>query len=115
MADWSRGAAIVLLVGAGAELLDSRPGWSGGKTNAPGVGALLPSASLPPEAPGWERNGDRRRLADVPALGLGPRGRAGRAGVGYEVGEKPGWRRAARVPDESRSLTARVSGIPTPG
>ncbi len=34
IADWSRGAPIVLLCAARPELLDVRPGWGGGKPNA---------------------------------------------------------------------------------
>ena len=34
IADWSRDAAIVLLCMARPDLLDVRPGWAGGKTNA---------------------------------------------------------------------------------
>ena len=34
VADWSRGAPILLLCIARAELLDARPAWSGGKLNA---------------------------------------------------------------------------------
>jgi hypothetical protein len=34
VADWSRGAAILLLCLARPELLDVRPGWAGGKLNA---------------------------------------------------------------------------------
>jgi len=37
VADWSRGAPILLLCLARAELLDQRPGWSGGKLNATSV------------------------------------------------------------------------------
>ena len=34
VADWSRGASILLLCMARPDLLDERPAWAGGKTNA---------------------------------------------------------------------------------
>lgn len=34
VADWSRGAPILLLCSARSEMLDERPGWGGGKMNA---------------------------------------------------------------------------------
>ena len=63
VADLSRGAPIVLLCLARPELLDARPGWSGGKLNATSIlleplsedhtreliGNLLSRATLPPE------------------------------------------------------------------
>ena len=63
VADWASGVPILLLAMARPELLDARPGWSGGKANATTfrleplpqgqteglVDALLEGADLPPE------------------------------------------------------------------